>query len=212
MQLFLMFFPYNIIEIKLQIKQFEYKNRFIFLPKKVIVLYSEYMFGVEQKLIILGIDPGIAILGYGLVNYEANKFSVIDYGAVTTEAGIPMSQRLTLIYDSLIDIFDKYKPDVFAIEELFFNKNIKTALTVGHARGVAVLAGTKYGIPVYEYTPLQVKQAVVGYGRAEKKQIQQMVKILLNLREIPKPDDVADALAVAICHGNSSNFSELFKF
>lgn len=162
-------------------------------------------------MIILGIDPGIAILGYGVVKYEANKFTVIDYGAVTTAAGTPMSKRLTYIYDELVELFKKYQPDVFAVEELFFNKNIKTALTIGHARGVAVLAGSKLGVPVYEYTPLQVKQAVVGYGRAEKKQIQQMVKILLNLREIPKPDDVADALAVAICHGNSSNFAEQFK-
>lgn len=162
-------------------------------------------------MLILGIDPGIAILGYGLVQYEANKFTVIDYGAVTTAAGTQMSGRLTRIYNELIEIIERYKPDAFAVEELFFNKNIKTALTVGHARGVAVLAGSKSGLPIYEYTPLQVKQAVVGYGRAEKSQIQQMVKILLNLREIPKPDDVADALAVAICHGNSSNFSEQFR-
>lgn len=162
-------------------------------------------------LLILGIDPGIAILGFGLIRYEANKFTVIDYGAITTAAGTPMSSRLTRIYDELTEIIERYKPDAFAVEELFFNKNIKTALTVGHARGVAVLAGSKANIPVYEYTPLQVKQAVVGYGRADKSQIQQMVKILLNLREIPKPDDVADALAVAICHGNSSNFSEQFR-
>ncbi len=162
-------------------------------------------------MLILGIDPGIAILGFGIVKYEANKFTVIDYGAITTEAGTPMSRRLSQIYSSLTDIILKYKPDAFAVEELFFNKNIKTALTVGHARGVAVLAGSICGVQVYEYTPLQVKQAVVGYGRAEKSQIQQMVKILLNLREIPKPDDVADALAVAICHGNSSNFAEQFK-
>lgn len=167
--------------------------------------------GGAKILLILGIDPGIAILGFGVIKFEANKFTVIDYGAVTTEAGTPMSQRLTSIYNELTEIIEKYKPDVFAVEELFFNKNIKTALTVGHARGVAVLAGCKAGIPIYEYTPLQVKQAVVGYGRAEKSQIQQMVKILLNLREIPKPDDVADALAVAICHGNSSNFSEQFR-
>lgn len=162
-------------------------------------------------LLILGIDPGIAILGFGFVRYEANKFTVIDYGAITTEANTPISERLTRIYDELTGIIESYKPDAIAVEELFFNKNIKTALTVGHARGVAVLAGSKSKVPVYEYTPLQVKQAVVGYGRAEKSQIQQMVKILLNLREIPKPDDVADALAVAICHGNSSNFSEQFK-
>jgi len=162
-------------------------------------------------LLILGVDPGIAIMGYGLVKYEANRFTVIDYGAITTDAGINMSPRLTIIYDRLVDIIERYNPDAFAIEELFFNKNIKTALTVGHARGVAVLAGSKSGVQVYEYTPLQVKQAVVGYGRADKNQMQQMVKVILNLGEIPKPDDVADALAVAICHGNSSKFSEQFR-
>jgi len=162
-------------------------------------------------LLILGIDPGIAILGYGLVRYEANKFTVVDYGAITTNAGTQMSGRLMRLYEGLIEIIGNFKPDAFAVEELFFNKNIKTALTVGHARGVAVLAGAKSGLPIYEYTPLQVKQAVVGYGRADKSQVQQMVKILLNLREIPKPDDVADALAVAICHGHSSNFSEQFR-
>lgn len=169
------------------------------------------MFGGGYLLLILGVDPGIAILGYGLVKYEANRFTVIDYGAITTDAGINMSARLTIIYDRLIDIIERYNPDAFAIEELFFNKNIKTALTVGHARGVAVLAGSKSGVQVYEYTPLQVKQAVVGYGRADKNQMQQMVKVILNLGEIPKPDDVADALAVAICHGNSSKFSEQFR-
>lgn len=169
------------------------------------------MFGGVDIMLILGIDPGIAILGFGLVKYETNRFTVIDYGAITTDSGIPMSSRLTIIYNKLIDIIEKYKPDAYAVEELFFNKNIKTALTVGHARGVAVLAGSKSGVQVYEYTPLQVKQALVGYGRADKNQVQQMVKIILNLREIPKPDDVADALAVAICHGNSSNFSEQFR-
>ena len=169
------------------------------------------MFGGGYLLLILGIDPGIAILGYGLVKYETNRFTVIDYGAITTNAGINMSERLTIIYDRLVDIIKRYNPDAFAVEELFFNKNIKTALTVGHARGVAVLAGSKSGVQVYEYTPLQVKQAVVGYGRADKNQMQQMVKVILNLGEIPKPDDVADALAVAICHGNSSKFSEQFR-
>jgi crossover junction endodeoxyribonuclease RuvC len=169
------------------------------------------MFGGVYLLLILGVDPGIAILGYGLVKYETNRFTVIDYGAITTNAGINMSERLTIIYDRLVDIIKRYNPDAFAVEELFFNKNIKTALTVGHARGVAVLAGSKSGVQVYEYTPLQVKQAVVGYGRADKNQMQQMVKVILNLGEIPKPDDVADALAVAICHGNSSKFSEQFR-
>lgn len=162
-------------------------------------------------MLILGVDPGIAILGFGLVRYEAGRFAVTGYGAIKTDAGVSISGRLTRIYDELTDIIEKYKPDAIAVEELFFNKNIKTALTVGHARGVAVLAGAKSNVPVYEYTPLQVKQAVVGYGRAEKRQMQQMVKILLNLREVPKPDDVADALAVAICHGHSSNFAEQFR-
>jgi len=159
----------------------------------------------------MGIDPGIAILGYGVLEYKGNSYKVIDYGAVTTDAGTPMSQRLSIIHKELSELIMKYKPEAFAIEELFFNKNIKTALTVGHARGVAVVAAANLGVPIYEYTPLQVKQAIAGYGRAEKKQMQQMVKILLNLKEVPKPDDVADALAVAICHGNSSNFAHLFK-
>lgn len=159
----------------------------------------------------MGIDPGIAILGYGLVEYKGNSFKTIDYGAITTEAGTPMSLRLSIIHTQLVELLEKYKPEAFAIEELFFNKNIKTALTVAHARGVAVVAAANMKIPIFEYTPLQVKQAISGYGRAEKKQMQQMVKILLNLQETPKPDDVADALAVAICHGNSSNYAHLFK-
>ncbi len=168
------------------------------------------MFG-GGLLIIMGIDPGIAILGFGIVKYQANKFTVMDYGAVTTAAGTPMSERLKILYRELTEIIAEHQPDAFAVEELFFNKNIKTALTIGHARGVTVLAAANSCVPIYEYTPLQVKQAVVGYGRAEKKQVQQMVKILLNLREVPKPDDVADALAVAICHGHSSNFADQFR-
>ncbi len=154
-------------------------------------------------MIIMGIDPGFAITGFGIVKYEGNKFSVLDYGAVTTEASMKLSQRLLVLNNRLEELIQKHKPDAVAIEELFFNKNIKTALTVGHGRGVAVLAAARSGVDIFEYTPLQVKQSVVGYGRAEKAQIQQMVKALLNLKAIPKPDDVADALAVAICHGNS---------
>ncbi len=154
-------------------------------------------------MIIMGIDPGFAITGFGVVKYEGNKFSVLDYGAVTTEASMKLSQRLLILSNRLEELIDIHKPDAISIEELFFNKNIKTALTVGHGRGVAVLAAAKSGVDIFEYTPLQVKQSVVGYGRAEKAQIQQMVKAILNLKEIPKPDDVADALAVAICHGNS---------
>jgi len=154
-------------------------------------------------MIIMGIDPGFAITGYGIVEYEGNKFSVLNYDAITTEASMQLPERLLYVYDRLQELIEEYKPEVVAIEELFFNKNIKTALTVGHGRGVAVLAAAKAGIEVFEYTPLQVKQSVVGYGRADKAQIQHMVKAILNLPAIPKPDDVADALAVAICHGHS---------
>ena len=154
-------------------------------------------------MIIIGIDPGFAITGYGVVKYEGNKFSVIDYGAVTTEAGVALPKRLFYLSEGLDELITRYKPDAIAVEELFFNKNIKTALNVGHGRGVALLSAARSGAEVYEYTPLQVKQAVVGYGRAQKSQMQQMVKVILNLPEIPKPDDDADALAVAICHGHS---------
>lgn len=183
-----------------------------FFSEKGYSIHNEYMFGLDVFcLIIMGIDPGIAILGYGILDFEGNKYKIIDYGALTTESDVSMPDRLTYLYNGLSLLLNKYKPDAYAIEELFFNKNIKTALTVGHARGVAILAASSLGIPIFEYTPLQVKQAIVGYGRADKKQIQQMVKMLLRLNETPKPDDVADALAVAICHGNSSRFSNLFK-
>lgn len=169
------------------------------------------MFAWGVKMIILGVDPGIAIMGYGLINYEGNRLSVIDYGAVTTEPKSSMPERLSIIYRGLKDIINKYNPEAFSVEELFFNKNVKTALTVGHARGVILLAAYEAGLNIYEYTPLQVKQAIVGYGRAEKIQIQQMVKIILNLSSIPKPDDAADALAIAICHANSSHAGEMFR-
>lgn len=183
----------------------------LLLREKKVYLNTERIYVWGDTLLIMGIDPGIAILGYGLIEYKGNSFKTIDYGAITTEAGTPMSVRLSIIHRQLNELLEKYKPDAFAVEELFFNKNIKTALTVAHARGVAIVAAVNLGIPIYEYTPLQVKQAISGYGRAEKKQMQQMVKVLLNLKEVPKPDDVADALAVAICHGNSSNFAHLFK-
>ncbi|MGI6733001.1 MAG: crossover junction endodeoxyribonuclease RuvC [Anaerovoracaceae bacterium] len=153
---------------------------------------------------IMGIDPGYAILGYGIVDMTGNRFSVRDYGAVTTEKDLDMPDRLKHIYCRLMEIIDEYRPDAVAIEELFFNKNTKTALLVGQARGVAILACVNSGVEVYEYTPLQIKQGLIGYGCAEKQQVQIMVKTMLNLPEIPKPDDTADALAVAICHGHSS--------
>lgn len=168
------------------------------------------MNGVEI-MIIFGIDPGIAIVGYGVIEYKGNKFRVIDYGSIQTSSEYSFPVRLKRVYDEICRLLEKYNPDVLAIEELFFNKNAKTAIAIGQARGVLILAAINKGMEVYEYTPLQVKQGVVGYGRADKRQIQEMVKILLNLDEIPKPDDVADALAVAICHAHSGNFSSLFK-
>jgi crossover junction endodeoxyribonuclease RuvC len=166
---------------------------------------------LEVLMIIMGIDPGFAITGVGVVKYEGNKFSVIHYSAVTTEASTPLPLRLLQLSNGLEEVIGKYKPDAIAIEELFFNKNIKTALTVGHGRGVAVLAAARAGVEVFEYTPLQVKQAVVGYGRAEKAQVQQMVKVILNLQTVPKPDDVADALAIAVCHGHSHKMGSFWQ-
>lgn len=154
---------------------------------------------------ILGIDPGYAITGYGVVDYVGNKFRVVDYGAITTEAGEPMPERLLHMSVELNNIFIQFTPDAMAIEELFFSSNAKTAIAVGQGRGVALLEAARAGIDVYEYKPNQVKQAVAGYGRADKKQVQQMVKCILNLECIPKPDDTADALAIAICHAHSYN-------
>ncbi|AIS52300.1 crossover junction endodeoxyribonuclease RuvC [Thermoanaerobacter kivui] len=160
---------------------------------------------------VLGIDPGIAIMGYGIIDYKSNKFTVIDYGAITTKAGIDKSLRLSDIYNGIVSLIKSYSPDVVAIEELFYNKNAKTVIAIGESRGVSILAAVNSGIKIAEYTPLQVKQAVVGYGRADKHQVQQMVKVLLNLEKVPKPDDVADALAVAICHCHSSNINEKLR-
>jgi crossover junction endodeoxyribonuclease RuvC len=153
-------------------------------------------------LIVLGIDPGIAITGYGLIEAQGNGYKALEYGVIRSSNRENTAKRLQEIYQGVSRIINLYKPDAMAIEELFFNKNVKSAFSVGQARGVAMLAGCQQGVFVYEYTPLQVKQAVVGYGRAEKQQVQFMVKILLNLQEIPRPDDAADALAIAICHSN----------
>lgn len=161
-------------------------------------------------MVILGIDPGMAITGYGVIESGNNTLKVIDYGVITTPSTLETPKRLVTIYEGMHDLIARYEPAEVAIEELFFNKNVKTALTVGHARGVAVLAAAKTGLDLYEYTPLQVKQSVVGYGRAEKSQVQQMVKLLLKLEDIPKPDDAADALAVAICHSHCANMGRRF--
>ena len=152
---------------------------------------------------ILGIDPGYAIIGYGIIKKEKPNM-VIDYGAITTPKEQSLPQRLDAIDGSLKFLFEKYKPDVVAIEELFYFKNQKTVIQVAQARGVIILACQKYCGNIYEYTPLQIKQALTGHGRAEKAQIQYMVKAILNLPCIPKPDDAADALAVAICHSQTS--------
>jgi crossover junction endodeoxyribonuclease RuvC len=160
-------------------------------------------------MLILGIDPGTAITGYGVVNSEGGKISCVVYGCVRTEANKLLIERLKEIYDQLSEIIDTYSPEAAALEKLFFNKNVRTALAVGQARGVAVLSVANARLPLFEYTPLQVKQAVVGYGRASKQQIQQMVKMILNLKEIPKPDDAADALAVAICHIHSAKYQRM---
>lgn len=155
-------------------------------------------------MIILGIDPGYAIIGYGLLSYNGNKFSVLDYGAITTPADIPFNKRLDIIFNDLNLLIKQYKPNMLAIEKLFFNTNQKTGIDVAQARGVIILAAEQNGLKINEYTPLQVKQSVVGYGRAEKKQVQEMTRLILKLEKIPKPDDTADALAMAICCGHSS--------
>ena len=155
-------------------------------------------------MIILGLDPGYAIVGYGVIEYKANKFNVIDYGAITTSKDNELNDRLLQIYNELCVILDKYHPQALSIEQLFFNTNATTAIGVAEARGICILAAKQRGMDIAEYTPLQVKQSVTGYGKAIKQQVQEMTRMLLNLRAVPKPDDTADALAVAICHAHSA--------
>lgn len=157
---------------------------------------------------ILGIDPGFAITGYSIIDYIGNKFKLITSGAVITKAGTSFPLRLTKIYDDLNDIIREYKPDAISVEELFFNQNVKTAINVAQARGVILIVGCKNNVPTFEYTPLQVKQAVAGYGRADKIQVQKMVKTILKTEELPKLDDITDSMAVGICHAHSAKFSE----
>ena len=152
---------------------------------------------------ILGIDPGYAIMGYGIVDYTGNKFTPVHYGSILTEAHTPPEDRLKIIYDSLVEIINEYQPEEVAIEELFFNTNSTTAIMVAEARGIALLACVQNDVKIFEYTPLHIKQSLVGYGRAEKKQVQQMTKTILGLDKVPRPDDTADALAAAICHAHS---------
>lgn len=159
---------------------------------------------------ILGVDPGIATIGFGVVETKKNKFKLVTCGVITTPAHTSLSSRLEQIYDDMLELLDIFKPDAISIEELFFNTNITTGISVAHGRGVILLACVKAGVKVYEYTPLQVKQSVVGYGRAEKAQVMDMVRRICNLQSAPKPDDAADAVALAICHGRSTT-SLLYK-
>ena len=151
-------------------------------------------------MIVLGIDPGYALMGWGVVEAEGSRMKLINYGCIETKAGVPMQNRLRTLQLGVRDLLNIYKPDDVAFEELFFARNVTTALMVGAARGAAIIAAAEYTENLYEYTPMQIKHAVTGNGRADKKQIQQMVKLLLKLEEIPKPDDAADAIACAITH------------
>lgn len=152
---------------------------------------------------ILGIDPGIATIGFGLVEADKGNASMLSYGAITTPAGLPLSKRLYQIDRDMEELIAQLKPDVIAVEELFFNTNITTGISVAHGRGVLLCAAERCGIPLYEYTPSQVKLAVTGYGKAEKRQVMDMTRRLLKLNAVPKPDDAADALALALCHARS---------
>ena len=155
-------------------------------------------------MVVLGIDPGYAIVGYGAVEFVRGHTHALGYGAITTKAGVPLPDRLSEIYRDMTELLQKLRPDAIAIEELFFNTNVTTGIAVAQARGVIVLACAQSGVPVFQYTPLQVKMAVVGYGRAEKRQVMEMTRIMLGLDKVPRPDDAADALAVALCHGHTS--------
>lgn len=156
-------------------------------------------------MLILGIDPGVATVGFGAVEAAGSTQRLVSCGAVTTEAGLSLSTRLSQIYHDIGELIGMFRPDAIAVEELFFNTNITTGIAVAHGRGVILLAAEEAKIPLFEYTPLQVKQAIAGYGRADKRQMMEMVRRLLNMKEIPKPDDAADALAIAICHARYSS-------
>lgn len=153
---------------------------------------------------ILGIDPGIAIVGFGILDSAQGRQSMLGYGTITTEAGLPLARRLRQISADMEQLLAQVQPDAVAVEELFFNTNITTGIAVAHGRGVILCAVEQFGIPLFEYTPMQVKQAVVGYGKAEKRQVMDMTRRLLHLESVPRPDDAADALAIALCHARSA--------
>lgn len=162
-------------------------------------------------MLVLGLDPGTAITGYGLVREVRGELSVVEYGAITTPAQLPEAERLLQIHRQLSTLISQNKPAAMAVEKLFFSRNVRTAMAVGQARGVALLTAAQAGLPVYEYTPSEVKQAIAGYGGASKEQVQQMVQLLLGLKEAPQPDDAADAIAVAVCHLHSTRLVGLLK-
>ena len=153
---------------------------------------------------VRGIDPGVATIGFGLVEVDRSHQTLLRYGVITTPAGLPLSRRLLQISEDMEELLRQFKPQEMAVEELFFTKNITTGIAVAHGRGVILLAAERAGVPVYEYTPMQVKQAVAGYGGADKRQVMLMTQRLLKMKEIPRPDDAADALALAICHGRAA--------
>ena len=153
---------------------------------------------------ILGIDPGVAIVGFGLIESDRGTLRMLQYGAITTPAGLPLAARLAQINRDIEELIGTFRPDEISVEELFFSKNITTGIAVAHARGVILCAAEKKKIPIYEYTPMQVKQAVAGYGLADKKQVMDMTRRLLKLKSVPRPDDAADALAIALCHARSA--------
>ena len=161
-------------------------------------------------MVIMGIDPGFAIMGFGFIQADGMKMKAVEYGVIRTSAKQAAPQRLVYLYDHIRQLIEQFRPDAIVFEELFFSNNVTTALMVGHARGAALVSAARHTQELFEYTPMQVKQAVVGYGHADKHQVQQMVKVLLKLKEMPKPDDAADALAVAICHAQSQLVKDQF--
>lgn len=160
---------------------------------------------------ILGLDPGLAILGFGIIDEEGNKLKLVEYGIINSEPDITFPERLKLLYDDLDFLINRYKPDIVAVEELFYNRNATTAIKVAQARGIQVLCCQQHDLPLYEFTPLQVKQTITGYGRADKKQVQLMVKNLLNMDHMPQPDDAADAIAIAICLSFAGRFKDQYR-
>ncbi len=160
---------------------------------------------------IMGVDPGLATTGYGIIEKEASDYYPVTYACIRTPAGRDLGSRLLDIYQKVAAVIEEHRPHELAVEDIFFNTNAKSAFLVGQARGVILLAAAHTGVPVYTYTPLQVKQGVVGYGRAEKRQVQEMIRIILKLKEKPRPDDAADALAIALCHGNFGRYSRLLE-